>query len=222
MYIIIVGCGKVGYHLLKALIAAEHEVLAIEQNPQRHAAVVEELGSVALSGDGAEAAVLAEAGANRADVVIAVTGHDEDNLVACQVAKQRFNVKKTIALTNDPTNEKLFRTLGVDVVVSHTNIILAHVEGELTEQPLIHLMPVPRSNLRLVGIHIPPDAEVVGKPLHELLLPENTLISLVVNRRGQARLPVPGQLIEPNDEVIAATPPEADEELVEIFTRVGR
>ncbi|MBI2171387.1 MAG: TrkA family potassium uptake protein [Chloroflexi bacterium] len=222
MYIIIVGCGKVGYHLLKALITAGHEVLAIEQDPPRHARIVEELGSVAISGDGSEAALLAEAGANRADVLVAVTGHDEDNLVACQVAKHRFNVKKTIALVNDPSNEKLFKSLGVDVVVSHTNIILAHVEGELTEQPLIHLMPVPRSNLRLVDIHVPPDAEVVGKPLHELVLPPNSLISLVVNRKGQPRIPKPGQLIEPNDEVIAITPPEADEELIAIFTRVGR
>ncbi|MBI4312261.1 MAG: TrkA family potassium uptake protein [Chloroflexi bacterium] len=222
MYIIIVGCGKVGYHLLKALITAEHEVLAIEQDSARHARVVDELGSVAISGDGSEAALLAEAGANRADVLIAVTGHDEDNLVACQVAKHRFNVKKTIALVNDPANESLFKSLGVDVVVSHTNTILAHVEGELTEQALIHLMPVPRTDLRLVDIHVPPDAEVVGKPIHELVLPPNTLITLVVNHRGQPRIPATGQLIEPHDEVIAVTPPEGDAELMEIFTRVGR
>ncbi|MBI4202656.1 MAG: TrkA family potassium uptake protein [Chloroflexi bacterium] len=220
MYIIIVGCGKVGYYLLKALTNAEHEVLAIEQDPLRHAKVVEELGSVALSGDGSEVAVLAEAGANRADVLIAVTGHDEDNLVACQVAKHRFNVKKTIALVNDPSDEPLFKSLGVDVVVSHTNTILAHVEGELSEQSLVHMMPLPRTKLRLVGIHVPPDAEVVGKPLHELVLPTNTLISLVVNRRGQAHIPAPGQLIESFDEIIIASPPEADAELEALFTRV--
>jgi len=80
MYIIIVGCGKVGYQLTKALIDADEEVLAIEQDSQRHAAIVEELGSIAISGDGSEMAVLTEAGAIRADVLIAVTGQDEDNL----------------------------------------------------------------------------------------------------------------------------------------------
>lgn len=221
MYIIIVGCGKAGYHLARALIAAEHEVLVVEQDGQRYAAVVEELGSVAIAGDGSEAAVLSEAGANRADVLIAVTGQDEDNLVACQVAKYRFDVRKTIAMVNNPENESLFRDLGVDVIVSHTNMILSHVEEELPEHPLTHIMPFPRSNLRLVGIQVPGDAEVVGKSLEQLELPEETLVSLLVNQRGEPRLPVPGEVVQASDEVIVVTPPRADEELLSIFTRVA-
>ncbi|MCZ6614267.1 MAG: TrkA family potassium uptake protein, partial [Chloroflexi bacterium] len=90
MYIVIIGCGKVGYQLTLALLSAGHEVVVIEKNPRRYATVVEEHGSVAVSGDGTEPAVLEEAGVQRADVLIAVTGNDEDNLVASQVAKYRF------------------------------------------------------------------------------------------------------------------------------------
>ena len=221
MYIIIVGCGKVGYHLTKALIDADEEVLAIEQDPQRHAAIVDELGSIAISGDGSEMAVLAEAGATRADVLIAVTGQDEDNLVACQGAKHRFNVKKTIAMVNNPENESLFQDLGVDVVVSHTNMILTHVEEELPEHHLVHIMPFQRSHLQLVEIRVPEDAEVIGKPLGQIVLPRDTFISLIVRRNGEPKMPSPTEAIQANDDVILVTPPQTDQEILEILTKVS-
>ena len=221
MYIIIVGCGKVGYHLTRALLSTGYEVLAIEQDSRRFAAIVDELGNMAISGDGSEVAVLAEAGANRADVLIAVTGRDEDNLVACQVAKHRFDVAKTIALVNNPQNDDLFRKLGVDVIVSHTEVILTHVEEELPEHRVVHLMPLPGSECRLVGIHIPPDAEVVGKPLESVKLPSDTLISLLVDAKGEPRLPAADEALQANDEVVAVTTPEAEDGLLEVLTRVA-
>lgn len=221
MYIIIVGCGKVGYHLARALLSAGHEVLAIEQDARRYAAVVDGLGSVAISGDGSEVAVLEEAGAVRAEVLIAVTGQDEDNLVACQVAKHLFAVPKTIALANNPENEALFRNLGVDVIVSYTSAILSHVEKELPEHPLVHLLSLQGADRHLVGIHIPPDAEVVGKLLESVELPPDTLISLLVNSGGEPRLPGDGEVVRANDEVIAVATSEAEEELLEVLTRVA-
>ena len=221
MYIIVVGCGKVGHPLTRALLSAGHEVLAIEQDSQRYAAILDELGSVAISGDGSEPAVLEEAGAGRAGVFIAVTGQDEDNLVACQVAKHRFTVPKTIALVNNPQNETLFRKLGVDVIVSHTDAILTHVEKELPEHPLVHLLPLQGTDRHLVGIHIPPDAEVVGKSLESVSLPSDTLVSLLVNAGGEARLPAAGEVLQANDEVIAVTTPATENELLEILTRAG-
>lgn len=220
MYIIIVGCGKVGYHLAQALLSAGHEVLAIEQDSQKYAAIVDALGSVVISGDGAEAAVLEEAGASRADAVIAVTGQDDDNLVACQVAKHRFNVAKTIALVNNPENESLFRKLGVDVTVSQTSMILSHIEEELPEHPLVHLFPLPGSDRRLVGIPIPLDAAVVGKPLESVTLPPDTLIALLVDARGEPRLPTDGEVFRASDEVVAVTTPTEEEALLHILTRV--
>ena len=221
MYIIIVGCGKVGYQLTRALLSAGNEVLAIERDSAKHASVVEELGSVAISGDGSEVSVLEESGAGRADVVVAVTGQDEDNLVACQVAKHHFDVPKTIALVNNPENDDLFRKLGVDVIVSHTEVILTHVEEELPDHPVVHLMPLPGTEKRVVGIHIPPDADVVGKPLESVSLPDGTLVSLLVDEGGEPRLPAPGEPLQANDEVVAVTTPETEEELLYVLTRVA-
>ncbi len=221
MYIIIVGCGRVGYHLALALLATGHEVLAIEQDSRKYAAIVDSLGSVVISGDGAEASVLEEAGASRADVLIAVTGQDDDNLMACQVAKHRFQVAKTIALVNNPENESLFRKLGVDVTVSQTSMILSHIEEELPEHPLVHLFPLPGSDRRLVGIPIPLDASVVGKTLESVTLPPDTLIALLVDVRGEPRLPTEGEVFKASDEVVAVTTPAEEDALLHILTRVS-
>ena len=220
MYIIIVGCGKVGYHLAQALLAVGHEVLAIEQDARKYAAIVDALGSVVIRGDGAEAAVLEEAGVGRADALIAVTGQDDDNLLACQTAKHRFEVSKTIALVNNPENESLFQQLGVDGTVSQTSMILAHIEEELPEHPLVHLFPLPDSHRRLVGIPIPPDAAVIGKPLESVSLPADTFIAFLIDARGEPRLPKEGELFKTNDEVVVVIAPEHEESLLNSLTRV--
>ena len=223
MFIIIVGCGTVGHHLTRALISAGHEVLAIERDSSRHSIIIDDLGSVAVNGDGTEVAVLEAAGAGRADaeVLIAVTGQDEDNLLACQLAKYKFNIPKTIARVSNPENEGFFKNLDVDVVVSHTNMILTHVEGELPGHPLVHLLQLQGAKRHLVGIHIPPDADVVGKPLELVDLPADTLISLLVNAAGEARLPTDGEKLQANDDVVAVTTPSSEEELLETLTRVA-
>ena len=117
MYIIVVGGGKVGYYLAKTLVNEGYELLLIEKNPRKVATYRERFGEVVIEGDGAEMTTLEEAGVNRADVVIAVTGDDEDNLVICQTAKKLFNVPRTIARVNNPKNEEIFRRLGIDVTV---------------------------------------------------------------------------------------------------------
>ena len=111
MYIIIIGGGRLGYYLTKALLDEGHEVLIIEKDEAISQVITSELGSVCLHGDGCEAATLAEAGTNRADMLIAVTGDDEDNLVACQVAKHKFKVARTIARVRNPKNETIFKKL---------------------------------------------------------------------------------------------------------------
>src|SRR3972149_6109368 len=126
MYIIVVGGGRVGYYLTKALLGEGHEVLLVEKDAAICETITDELGSVCLRGDGCEATTLAEVGTDRADMLIAVTGDDEDNLVACQVAKHKFNVPRTIARIGNPQNEMLFKKLGIDVTVSSTKIILEH------------------------------------------------------------------------------------------------
>ena len=140
MYVIVAGGGKVGYYLAQHLLAEGHEVLLIERNPDRVVQINDVLGAVAVTGDGAEAATQAVAGAPRADVVVAVTGEDEDNLVICQVAREKFHVARTIARVNNPKNEHLFRILGVDVTVSQTNYILNLIEQAIPERSFVHLV----------------------------------------------------------------------------------
>ena len=123
---------KVNLKWLEAQELAEstHEILLIEQDPARVAEIQEELGDIVMEGDGCEATVLEDAGAERANMLLAVTGDDEDNLVSCQVAKERFNVERTIARINNPKNESIFQKLNVDITVSATTAILAHIEPD--------------------------------------------------------------------------------------------
>src|SRR5436190_19331069 len=140
MYIIVVGGGKVGHYLAKELLSEGHEILVIEQDRRKCNLISEELGEIALRGDGCEATTLAEAGTGRADMFIVVTGDDEDNLVACQVAKWKFNVKRTVARINYPKNREIFGRLGIDFTVSSTDLLLEYIEKEVPSHALTRLV----------------------------------------------------------------------------------
>ena len=210
MYIIVVGGGKVGYYLAKELVEDGHEVLVIEKDSAKCERIADELGDIVLSGDGCEASTMEMAGFGRADMVIAVTGDDEDNLVVCQVAKHRFNVPRTVARVMDPKNEVIFRKLGIDTTVSATSAILAQIEQELPTHPLIPLMTLKGSGLEIVEVKVPADAAVVGKAIRDLLLPHQSLISLIVNSDGQPRTATPDTIIHAGDEVVAVTMRETE------------
>ncbi|MDO8614399.1 MAG: TrkA family potassium uptake protein [Dehalococcoidia bacterium] len=205
MYIIVIGAGKVGYYLAKELLAeGENEVLVIEKDGAKCERIAEELGDIVLRGDGCEAATMSLAGFGRADMVIAVTGDDEDNLVSCQVAKVKFNVPRTVARINNPKNEEIFRRLGIDATISATAAILAHIEQELPTHPLIPLLTL-RMGLEIVGLKIPPTAAVVGKRVGELMLPQQSLIALIIDSRGSPNAPTGQTVIQAEDEVVAVT-----------------
>jgi trk system potassium uptake protein TrkA len=150
VYIIVAGGGKVGYYLTKTLLNEGHEVLLIERDHDKVETYSERFGSVVLEGDAAEASVMAAAGAARADVLIAVTGEDEDNLVICQMAKHKFHVPKTIARVNNPKNEELFKKLNTDVTVSQTNYILGLIEQAIPERAFIHLLSLRHADLAII------------------------------------------------------------------------
>ncbi len=237
MYILVVGSGKIGYPLIKAMLAMGHEVLAIEKNPLRCESLYEELGSVAFKGDGTEVQVLRAAGAARADVVIAVTTRDEDNLAICQIAKSLFNIAKTIAVVKNPQNEALFRLLSVDVTVNSTHLILSTIEKEVPGHSLVHLMnlksrgwesgegvaltPLNTTPHLLVSINIPPDAAIAGTQLEEIELPPNSFISLVVKNEGPV-LPSEDVVLDSGDDIVAVTSPEEEQILYETLTGVER
>ena len=213
MYIIVVGGGNVGFHLAKELIEANHEVLVIEEDPQRAKDIADELGDIVLEGDGCEASILERAGTARADMLLAVTGEDQNNLVACQVAKQRFNVARTVARINDPKNEQFFRKLEVDITVSATSAIMAHIEQELPTHHLIPLLKLKGTGLEIVEVRIPEDARVVGQPVKSILLPYQSMISLIVGEDGQPKVPSGDTIIHAGDEIVAVTMHESEEQL---------
>ena len=213
MYIIIVGGGKVGYYLAKALLDEGHEVLVTEKDIARYEFICDELGSVCVRGDGCETAILAEVGTGRADMLIAVTGDDEDNLVACQVAKHKFNVSRTIARISNPKNETIFKKLGIDVTVSSTNIILENIEEEVPTHPLTHLLTIRDKGLEIVEVKIPPDSTSVGKSIKELSLPPGSVLSLIIGKQQKPHVPTADTILQAEDQIIAVTAPESEEAL---------
>ena len=212
MYIIIVGGGNVGYYLAKTLLSEGHEVFVLDKEPQRCNFISEQLGGVCKRGDGCEARTLADAGTERADMLIAVTDEDEDNLVACQVAKHKFNVPRTIARINNPQNENIFKKLGTDVTVSSTNLILEHIEEEVPTHPLVHLLTLKGGNLEIVEIKVAPASPVVGKRMKDIAFPPDSVICLVIGKWG-AHVPTGDTMLEAEDQVVAVTKPEAEERL---------
>ena len=219
MYVVVVGCGNVGYNLTRALLAMGHETLAIEKDPHRCQALRDEFGSVGLHGDGTDLSVLKQAGVGRADVLVAVAARDEDNLAACQMAKHYFNTPTTMALVREPQNEALFKLLGVDITVNSTHLILSSIEQEIPGHALVHLMNLKALQLEMISINIPSDATVIGKSLGDVDLPPNSFISLVIKNQGPV-LPSDGVLLESGDDVVVVTSPEEEQLLYETLTGV--
>jgi trk system potassium uptake protein len=202
MFVIVVGGGKVGYYLTKELVGAGHEVVLMEKDPGRASQIADEIGSIVITHDGCEGRYLAEAGCNRADVVAAVTGDDEDNLVICQMAKHHFDVPRTIARVNNPKNEELFRHLGVDEIISPTRMILGSIEQDIPVHELLHLAALGESDLEIIEAHLQPGSPAIGRAPRDLQIPDECSLFAVV-RDGQASPLRPDTVLEAGDKVIA-------------------
>ncbi len=219
MYIVIVGCSEVGFYLSRSLAATGHEVAVIERDPQRYQVLTESLGIVALLGDGSDPDLLRQAGVERADAVIALTGADATNLVICQIVRYMFHTPRTVTLVKDPKNEPIFEELGINVVVNWINLALGALEAGVPGQPLRHLMALRQPGKELVCVSVPAGADIVGRRLDEVHLPPGSFISLVV-KRGQATLPSGQVTVETDDEFIAVTSSGDEQLLYDILTGV--
>ncbi len=206
MYIIIAGGGKVGYYLAKELLADGHEILVIERDYKKVHQISAQLGEGAvMRGQADEAATLERAGVNRAGLVIAVTGDDEDNLVICQVARRRFDVPRTIARVNNPQNEELFHKLGIDVTVSSTKLILSLIEQELPSRPFIPLVHLRSIGMEIVELNALSGSPLIGKQLGDLNLPPGSTVSLVIRGAGTI-IPASDTVVQLDDKLIGFTP----------------
>jgi trk system potassium uptake protein TrkA len=211
-YMLVVGAGKVGWNLTRELIEAGHEVTLIESDRERYLTVEQELEHRVLYGDASELWVLERAGIQRADMVIAVTGDDEDNLLICQVAKDKYDVERVIARVNNPRNRQHFELLGVKPYVSATDLILRLIEREVPRYGLVHLLDLADAKIEIIDLLIGDESQVVGRRVEELDLPKGSLLISIV-RDGSGFVPTADTVIEGGDEVLAVLDPRVEEEL---------
>ncbi len=217
MYIIIVGAGKVGYHLGRLLIAEGHEVMLIEKDRVKADLLSIEFHESIMEGDGSTVEVLREAGANRADVITAVTGNDEDNLVICQIAKLVFLRPRTIARVNNPRNEELFEGLGVDASVSATKLIEAIIEEQVKAGDMvIPLLTLKGGDVEIIEVELSRSSPIIRKKIKDLSLPQGSIFIAVI-RAEEVIIPRGETEFRPEDKVIALVKRASEQELREMF-----
>jgi len=212
VYIIIVGGGKVGYYLTRTVLNEGHEVTLIEFDPGKAAKLAEEFGEIVLAGDGSRIRVLEEAGCSRADVVVAVTGEDEDNLIISQLASQRFKVRRVIARVNNPRNQHIFSVLGVAATVSSTSIIARMIEREVATQEMHTILSFERGDLDLVELDLKPLSPAARKHVRDIALPEGCLLVTVI-RGGKVVVPKGQTVLREGDRILALIPQDKYGEL---------
>jgi trk system potassium uptake protein len=216
MYVIVVGAGKVGWNLARELLEKGHEVTLIDNDRDRYLTVEQELEHNIQYGDASELWVLERAGISRADMVIAVTGDDEDNILICQVAKEKYLVDRIIARVNNPRNREHFELLGIKPVVSATDLILRLIEHEVPEYGLVHLLDLPEQRLEIIEMLLPDDSKAAGQRVGDLEMPEGSLLISVL-REGRGFVPGPDTVLEAGDEILAVLDPTVEEDLTAYF-----
>jgi trk system potassium uptake protein TrkA len=213
MYILIAGGGKVGANLARSVLDLGHEVTLIEQRRERFETLEEEFEHRVQVGDATELFVLERAGIARPpDLVVAVTGDDEDNMIICQIAREKYGVDKVIARVNDPRNQEHFDLLGVTPTVSATSIILAMIEHEVPAHGLIHLLQLRKENLEIVEVQLDADSPCVGKLVERLELPSGSRL-ITVMREGEAQMADGDTELRAGDQILAVLEPGKEEEL---------
>jgi trk system potassium uptake protein TrkA len=213
MYVIVAGGGKVGANVARSLINMGHEVTLVEQSRERFERLEEEFGHQVLIGDATEIHTLERAGINRPpDLLLAVTGDDEDNLVICQIAREGYGVEKVIARVNDPRNQAHFDLLGITQTVCAVSNIMGLVEHEVPEHGLVRMLELKKENLEIVEVQIDRDSPVAGKRVAGLSLPDGSRL-ISVMRNGQAEIAVGSTVLRPGDQVLAILQPGKEDEL---------
>jgi len=216
MYIVIVGAGKVGFYLAKRLILSRHTVSVVEHDREICESIAKELDTLVINGDGCDPVILEEAGVGRADVVAAVTGDDEDNLIICQLAKEKFNVQRTVGRVNNPDNEHTFAELGVDVPIDSTKILAKIIEEEVSFSDFVNLMSFKRGKLSIVRVDLPKDSPVINQKVQDIHLPQDSVLVSIV-RGEEVIVPKGNTVLKPGDDIIALTVVGSEPQLLNIL-----
>jgi trk system potassium uptake protein len=220
VYVVIAGAGKVGWNLARELISKGHEVTVIESERSRYLTVEQELEHAIQYGDATELWVLERAGINRADLTIAVTGDDEDNLLICQIAKEKYLCARIIARVNNPRNRPYFELLGIQPVVSATDLILRLIEHEVPSYGLVHLLDLRDEQLEIIEVEVGQGAPAAGRKVAEVELPDGSLIISVL-RNGKGFVPKADTVIDAGDEVLLVLDPGLEDRITAQFSGGG-
>lgn len=218
MRLIVVGAGKVGAHLARELRRARHAVVLIERDEERARSVSEETEALCLMGDGTDVRLLEQAEAERADWLVAVTGRDEDNLVACQMARVAFGVQNVLARLNDPRNHRTFDALNVPVV-SVTDLLAQVITHEVDVEQLIRVSLLGRGSVSLIEAEVP--ADLPTRLVVELELPAHSVLVSVI-RGDEVIVPGPRTEIRGGDRILAVTTVEHEDEVRRAITEKAR
>ena len=220
MYVIVAGAGKVGWNLARELLGKGHEVTLIESNRRRYLVVEQELEHSVQYGDATELWVLERGGIQRADLVIAVTGDDEDNMLICQVAKEKYLCQRIVARVNNPRNLQHFQLLGIRPAVSATDLILRLIEHEVPQYGLVQLLALEGERIEIIELEVVEGAPAAGMRVEEVPLPEGSLIISVL-RGGAGFVPKSDTVIEAGDEVLLILDPGLESAITPHFTPNG-
>ena len=221
MYVIIAGAGKVGWNLARELIEKGHEVTLLENDRRRYLVVEQELEHAVQYGDASELWVLERAGIQRADLVIAVTGDDEDNILICQMARDKYDVERIVARVNNPRNLDHFKELGIEPAVSATDLILRLIEHEVPQYGLVHLLDLAGERLEIIELIVDEQSPVAGQRVADVVMPDGSLIISVL-RDGGGFVPKDETVIQAGDEVLVVLDPGLEDDITERFAPNGR
>jgi trk system potassium uptake protein TrkA len=208
MYVIVVGGGKVGYYLTRTLLSEGHEVTLVEKEQGRVSRLTPEFGENVVLGDGCEVRVMEDAGMNRAECVVAVTGHDEDNIVVCQMAQRHFGVPREIARVNNPENEPIFHLLGIRETVASTRIIYSLIDQEVGTGESLLLAALKRGKIVIVTLDLTPESPAAGRMVKDVHLPGECVLAAII-RDDHILLPSGTTQLQSGDTVIAVAEPES-------------
>ncbi|MFN8133498.1 MAG: TrkA family potassium uptake protein [Solirubrobacteraceae bacterium] len=220
MYVIIAGAGKVGWNLARELQSKGHETTVIESDRRRFLTVEQELEHAIQYGDATELWVLERAGIQRADIVIAVTGDDEDNILICQMARDKYLCERIVARVNNPRNLEWFKLLGIQPAVSATDLILRLIEHEVPEYGLVHLLDLSEDHLEIIEVEVAAHAPAAGTRVADVPLPDGSLIISILREAG-GFVPKADTVIEAGDEVLVVLDPGLEEAIKDQFAGNG-
>ena len=213
MFVLVVGAGQVGVNVARSMEQLGHEFMLVEQRRSRYDLLEEEMEERLLFGDGTEMWILEEAGIERADLVVAVTGDDEDNVIIAQLAKHVYGVPKVVGRVNHPANRRTFDLLDVDATVSAASMVIAMIEHELPHHEFVPLLSLRRENMELVEIEIDEESPAAHLTVADLRLPEGVLLATIL--RGDAAIVAKGnETILPGDQVLCLLPPGKERDLI--------